>query len=388
MHRNNIVNVIITIFILFITSCIKTYEPEIVSNDAVKFVVSGQVSQGDSIQIINVSTTSKIRMPIYIPVSGCKVAIIDSKGMSYNATDMLDGNYEVIIPKNELTPGASFKLEIQAPNGDKIVSDFDQIQECPDVDSVYYIQKTVSTNVAGINIQGIQFYINLEAEETTCRNFRWEVYETWEYHSEYPIEWFYDGLVHHVEPPDFSRMVCWKTALVNNIYVLTTKYFTQNKYRHFPLHFVDNYSSSRLDYGFSLLFKQYAMSEEAAAYWENIKINSEQKGGLYEKQPLAVNGNLKNLTHPDHEVLGFFETSSVKTKRIFVKPIPDMPLKYDLGCRLFELKGGIRSIPSSRYPAYLLGNMLGYQDVMLEPRCVDCLKLGGTNEKPVFWPIH
>jgi hypothetical protein len=372
---------------LILSSCIKSYEPVIETKDARKIVVSGQVNRGDEVQYVDVSTTSLVGEHKYIPITGCDVKILDAKGNTYHALDLNDGSYEIRIPENELIPGASFMVNILLPGGVNIVSDYDQIEDCPEVDSVYYIQQEVPGENPVIPDQGIQFYLDLDASDFSCRNYKFEAVETWEYHSAYPIEWYYDGKVHHVQPIDFSRMVCWKTESIKAVYTFTTRNMAQNKYHGLPLHIVDNYSSPRLQYGYSLLVRQYALSEAAFTYWEKIQMNSNQQGGLYETQPLSVKGNMHNLTDPDQEVLGFFGTATVKSKRIFVNPIENLPIKYNPHCEVgILLKNGLKQINPAFYPAYLFGNNSGYQTVMIRSECVDCLMLGGINVKPGFWP--
>ncbi len=385
MRQNSLL--IVAVLALMLTSCIKAYDPEIKSQDAVKFVVSGQINKGDTVQRINISKTSPVSQPVHFQVSGCTVTIIDDKGNTYNAVDVNNGDYESVIPQSALTPGTSFKLNVILPDGVNIVSDFDQLNECPDIDSVYYTVKSIPSTVPQLVTQGIQFYLNLDAGDLPCRNFKWEATETWEYHSSYAIEWYYNGKIHHVSPPDFSKMVCWKTAAVKDVFTLTTKNLVQNKYSQFPLHFVDNYSTPRLVFGYSLLVRQYALSEAAFAYWEKVQINSNQQGGLYEKQPLAINGNMHNVTHPDEEVLGFFGVTAVTSRRIFVKNVENLPLEYYKDCESGTiLKEGLKKIPTSLYPAYLYGGPYGYEDRLIDPTCVDCLRLGGKNVKPDFWP--
>lgn len=385
--RQNSIHILITMLALLLTSCIKTYEPLIQNMDAEKFVVSGQVNQGDTVQSISISKTSQLEDPVNTPVSGCIVNITDDKGNSYPATEVKNGNYESMIPKSELKEGASFKVDIRLPTGDNIVSDFDQINGCPDVDSVYYVLQDVPGINPEIPGKGIQFYLNMDGLNYTCRNYRIEAVETWEYHSAYPIEWVYNGYVNHIVPLDFSRMVCWRTALTKDIFTLTTTNLGENKYFSFPLNLVDNYSSPRLQYGYSLLIRQYALSDAAYSYWEKMRINTNQQGGLYEAQPQPVKGNMHNITNPDKEVLGFFGASSVKSKRIFVSPIDNLPIDYDPHCEVgILLKNGLRQINPASYPAYLFGDNSGYQNVVIRSECVDCLILGGTNMKPGFWP--
>jgi hypothetical protein len=154
----------------------------------------------------------------------------------------------------------------------------------------------------------------------------------------------------------------------------------------FPLHFVDNHTS-RLMYGYSLLINQFALSEAAYSYWDQLRINSSEQGGLYEKQPLSITGNLHNNINPDQKVLGFFSVSSVKSKRIFVRDIDNFSFDFTDFCSPETLGvGGLRSIDPSEYPAFLAGNSFEYYGIQLSQYCVDCFSLGGINIKPVFWP--
>jgi hypothetical protein len=305
------------------------------------------------------------------------------------ATDMLDGNYETIIPQSEMMPGTSFKVDIVVPGGINIVSDFDQIHDCPEVDTLYFAIESIPASNPLFQTKGIRFYTSLDAQNMDSRYFRWEAIESYEYHAPYPIEWFYDGQLHHILPPDKSRQKCWKTEMVNSIFTLTTKNLSVNKFDLIPLHFVDNVSSSRLVYGYSLLLRQYAQSEAAFDYWEKLRVNSVGQGGLYEKQPLVIKGNLHNITNPGQEILGFFSASTISYKRIFVKNIENLPSEYNPGCSVAgeePRRTGLKGIPKSMYPAYLYATQYSYVLIILDNYCYDCLTLGGDTIKPAFWP--
>jgi len=377
----------LTLLALF-SSCIKQYEPKIETNDAVKFVVTGQVNQGDSIQFVNISTTSPLSDPKLIPVSGCNVAISNSIGNIYSAKDMKDGNYQVIIPTSELKAGASFKVDIVLPDGTKVASDYDTIYECPKIDSFYYKVENIPNINHLLTKSGIRFYVDLDADKLKSPYFRWEVIETWEYQAVYPIEWWYDGKVNHVFPPDYSRKICWKTRVVNEVFTLSTKYQVKNKYENLPLHYIDNYSTPRLVYGVSTLLRQYSISESAFIYWENLRINSFEQGGLYGKQPLVIVGNLHNISNPEKTILGFFGASSVYSKRLFAKNVLGVVNNYEKGCSVEGEKPRLsfKGISPLAYPVYLYATQSGYLILILEPYCYDCRYNGGDTIKPHFWP--
>lgn len=375
----------ILISVVFASSCIKPFDPNIRSADVNKYVVSGQVTAGDELQTVNVSRTSSISNPEYFPVTGCLVKILDDEGNEFPATETGNGDYSSRIDPGFLVPGVSFKVEITTPAGDQINSDFDLLTKSPPMDSLYYIRKDIAGNNPGQYTRGIQFYINLNAGETDSRYYRWEELETWEYHADYPLEWYYDGTVHHVSPPDYSRKVCWSTTKVPDIFTLATDNLAENKYSALPLHFVSN-RTSRLMYGYSLLIKQFAMSEAAYLYWDKLRINSSQEGGLYTSQPLPISGNMHNLTNPGQDVLGFFGAASVITKRIFINNIPGLPMEFSTFCSLGEPERTLQVFGPDDYPVFLYGDVGRYTTIHLANECVNCLSLGGTNVKPGFWP--
>lgn len=368
---------------LLISSCITPFDPVIESGETGKYVVNGQVTDLSEIQVISVSKTSSLNDPHFIPVTGCYVVIRDDLGNSYDLNDVGNGNYQGIIGRTHLVPDRSFMVEIRTSDGVTIESDFDKMYACPDVDSIYYQREDIITTNPGEVTKGIQFYLNFNGRNANTNFVRWELIETFEYQAPYPREWYYDGTVHHIIPVDYSRKVCWSTMSVKNIYVLSTKGLISNKYEKIPLNYVDNKSSSRLVYGYNLDVNQHSLSEAAYSYWDQLRINGTGQGGLYEKQPLSISGNLHNLTNKSDQVLGFFGVSSVKTKRIYIRKVPYLENEYLPFCT----QDTILSLKEIHvYPAFLAGNQSGYQMILLSPGCVDCMVFGGTNIKPDYWP--
>jgi hypothetical protein len=234
-------------------------------------------------------------------------------------------------------------------------------------------------------LKGVQFYVNLNARETDSRYYRWRIEETWEFHSQYPREFYYNGEVNQVIPPDYSRMICWRTLQFNDFFLLSTQNLSENKYAKHPLHFDDN-KTTKLYIGCSEFVKQFAISEQAYYYWEQLRTNSRELGGnLYEKQPLPVQGNLHNVTHPERRVLGYFESATLSTRRIFVDAQRDIGIYYDETCApQLKVRGWRQETSPAEYPVNFI-NRDG-RIYFLEPGCVDCTKLHGVLEKPEFWP--
>jgi hypothetical protein len=70
---------------------------------------------------------------------------------------------------------------------------FETMLPCPPVDNVYYEIEKKETADPENPLFGIQYYTDLNTQSGDAKNYRWELEETWEYHSEYPIKIFWNG---------------------------------------------------------------------------------------------------------------------------------------------------------------------------------------------------
>ncbi len=369
-----------------LASCIEEYIPSIEAGETKKYVVSGQLTNESEDQVISVALASSIRDPGPAPLNDCEVRISDEDGNKYSGKEFEGGKYRIRIPVEKLVPGHSYRLEITTPAGTELVSDFEELPDCPLIDSVYYLRDSLPTNDPETFIEGIRFYLDLDARGYENTFFKFDVEETWEYHSEYPLEWYYDGqLLHHVDPWDYSHFVCWKTLRIPEIFILSTGELKQNTYSRFPLHFVDN-STQRLVYLYSILVKQYAISNQAYLFWDQLRINNIEEENQYETQPLPIQGNIRNITDPKQEVLGYFAVCSVSKKRIFVKDVPDLEIHFQPDCGVALLRYGLRDLTPDVYhfPVYLYIDRGAYYE--LSPECIFCEMLGGSTTRPAYWP--
>jgi hypothetical protein len=375
-------------YILFLfwfgNSCIEPFDPVIGNDNISKIVVTGQVTSMEGIQTVFVSLSSSLKDPKFIPLSNCMVNILDDKGNTFSLTESKKGQYEVWMAQRFLNTGTSYQVHIITPSDDEIISDFETMLECPEVDSVYFLRKDLQTTNPEVNVLGIQFYLDFDGRTTSSHFFRWELEETYEYHAPYPMQYYYDGVVHEVSPPDKSKGICWAINKIPNIYTLSTTNLEKNKYEMLPLHYIDNHSNKFL-YGYSLLIKQFALSEQAYTYWDQLRININKQGGLYDKQPLPITGNLNNKTHPEKEVLGFFNVSGMKMKRIFIKKVDILPFNIIPLCMPQFQPLGFFGMTAEEFPAYFIYDAEG-KIYTLELYCINCLYEGGTLNRPNYWP--
>ena len=378
-------NIFFILILLILWACIKPYYPQIDSNAKNKYVVSGRITNIEGWQNIEVSLSSPIESPEYIPVSGCQVKVLDDKGNIFTMDEYQPGWYHVWLGKEYLTPGTSYQVRLTTPGGEVLASGFDRMSECPPLDSVYYMVKDVPISKPPFAATVMQFYVDLNAIGNYSQYYKWEAVETWEYNAAHPAEYYYDGDFHQILPPDYKNYTCWASNLVKNIFTISTKNLSQNIYKQCPLHYIDGHST-RLGILYSILVNQYSISEGAYNYWEQMRINSNEQGGLYEKQPLAIKGNLLNETNSDKEVLGYFYAASETERRYFYHDIPGITVDSNYYCAEDSLgRFGWQEYRPDTYPVYYYFNAEGYLRI-LSYECIDCRELGGTIMKPPYWP--
>lgn len=383
MHQ--IKNIIPILALVLLFACIKPYNPLIEGDASSRLVVSGRITDTEGWQEVSISLSSPIENAAYIPVPGCEVKILDDKGNIFPLPENSEGTYRAWIGQEYLVPGTAYKVSVLTPEGETVESSYDTLMQGASLDSVYYAIEEIPTSDPDVNLRGLQFYVDLNATESDSRYYRWEIAETWEIHAARLMEYYYDGRFHQIIPPDDSYKVCYSNMMVRNIYILSTRNLSQNVFHQNPLHFVDGHTP-RLGILYSILVSQQSLSESTFKYLEVVRANSAGFGGLYEKQPFSIKGNLVNLTNPEKDVLGYFYATSESSKRYFYKDIEGLELDFPSGCHEGPLPmTGWAGFKKWTYPVYYYYTDAG-ELLILDDQCVDCRLLGGKTTKPDFWP--
>jgi hypothetical protein len=295
------------------------------------------------------------------------------------------GHYLCKIDDGFLLPGARFRLHVQTFKGIEYVSSFEDLLPCPEVGNVYYELETKQTQDPKISENGLQFYIDFKGNSNSGNFYRWQLTETYEYHSKWPLDkWLDKDGNHDLLEPDYSNFVCYKTDKLSNIFVLSTDGFSQNSYSKYKLHYVKD-QTQRLEYKYSLLVDQYSLTERAYNYWENLRKNNQETADMFGKQPANVKGNIHNVNDTTDVALGYFGVSLVRSKRIMVYPIAGLSFDRALLCSALVIDPG--HLPAER-PLYFVTdydeNLVPYLGIGA-PACIFCTLAGGTTMKPTYW---
>jgi hypothetical protein len=351
--------------LLTCNSCIEPFEPVIKESPKV-LVINGKITDQPGMHYVEISRSTPYRKPSYQPVSGYVVLVTDENGEMIPFYERENGKYSADIPGSFLAVGKAYRLQVFTPNQREYCSEYDTLLACPLIDSIYY-------------------------EVETSRDIMWQLEETWEYwaalFSQYIRREGEDVISFHSNDHFFK---CWKTYPIGEIYTKTTRNLSVNALKRNSLNFVSN-ETDRLRVTYSLLVKQQSLTRRSYVYWEKMRAQSRETGGLYETQPSTAIGNIYNTTDPDEVVLGIFYATQQRTKRIMVNNVSgeNDPFEFKipyLTCEWEDATGTFQS--GDNFPYYLKSNhSSGYgPPYMTADRiCFDCRIRGGINVKPDYW---
>jgi hypothetical protein len=360
--------------IAIIFSCVKPYEPSVTKADNTFLVVDG-VIMADSGTTIKLSRTRSLTdTGGTVAEKNAQVFIEDESGTSYNFSAVADGQYQ--SENSSLTIGTKYRLKIITSNGKQYLSDYVEMKSTPPIDSVEWNQN-----------DAIFIYVNTHDPTNNTRFYRWDFVETSDYST--PFDSYLDfrnGAIIFLDSGE-HRSTCYKTFYSNNILIATSSALSNDVITHQLINRIPN-DNSKISDKYSILVKQYAIDAAAYQYWNILKQNSEQTGGLFDPQPSQLKGNIHCVDVPGEPVMGYISASAVSETRIFIRNNQLKDRKetiYSDICKetfispdsaAFYLSDG------SFLPAYFITN----GPLAIAPKfCVDCRVAGGVTARPSFW---
>ena len=375
--------------ILFICTllagCVDPYYPEIEDNQGA-LVIEALITDQPDWQVIYLSRSTPVNERATHAETDAYVSVSDDLGRTTEFIEQDPGAYYAWMTADELVTGISYRLNIVTSNGEVYESEPEMFPSpSPAIDSVYWDFETMGTSDRTESVNGIRFYLDVEAEADQGRNFRWELVETWEYYAANPIDYYYDGILHEW-PDSFSYHTCWNTGKIDQIYTATTRNAESNTIKGFPLNYVSE-ETNQLQSRYSLQVLQYSLNDEAYDYWKRIEEQNQESGGIYERQPDYISGNMYNMNNLEEYVLGFFNLCPVSEMRIFVDSVAELHYP-EIDCNLDIIMHPASSPPGMRIPFFLVS----FNPLRIGPPygvgthlCFDCRNGGGSIIKPEFW---
>lgn len=393
---------------LFAQHCISPFDPDYKGGDLDLLVVDGSLIKGFETQVINISRSSSISDPEYLPVENCQVKIMDDSGNEFVFTEESQGKYIAQIEDALLNYDTRYKLVFSTPSGENYESGYQRLLRTAPVDSIYRFKEDKYRPDSAKYTRGLQFYVDLDAPDDASRYYRWQIEETWEIRAGLRTSGVWDGYTISLDPYNWrwdSIYYCWDTRITTGIYTYSTNYLAHNILKKVPLHFKPDYSGD-LTIKYCATVRQFALNEDAYYYWHQKEIELNESGQLYTTQPNQVKSNISNINKPDEKVLGFFWASSCTVKRAFEhnpfyrNPIgPESCISYNI-CTdqseqelinlMYVLIRNTFNFPKPPVYISVARNSLSGElcATLSNDQCIDCRVMGGVNRKPDYWGWH
>jgi hypothetical protein len=382
--------------------CIDPYTPEISGTEDL-MVINGTITDREGFHFVEVSRTSTIySYKGSNPVSDCTVEVEDDRGKSYAFQETsTPGRYRGWMEHTDLIYGNSYKLSVVTPEGKTYESEFEELLRCPPIEEIPWDIQVTHTSEPGVSHPGVQFYITTNATGDYAKNYLWELEETWKYHSPYPIMWGWiyvkireeatSKIIRIFDEPSDSLQTCYRTLAIPEIYTYSTRNISGGNISRFPINKVTN-QTDRLSIRYSLLARQYSLTDRAYDFWNALESQAKQSGELYETQPVMIRGNIVSRENPGETVLGLFFATAVKEKRIFINP--DLVTKEDYCYPWgFRTQDTLKAYLEYEFPYGITDTIYLWgwhkEDPILDyvqyQACFDCRLKGGSLIPPWFW---
>jgi hypothetical protein len=366
------------LFLLLFTACRQAYEPPAIKAPNHFLVVEGVINAAPNSKTTIVLTRARNLSDTILtsPESAAIVKIESKAGSFYNLVEQGNGSY--VTDRLTLNKNDSYRLKISTVDGKEYASEFVPVKATPPIDSLSWTQD-----------KDVTVYANTHDPLNAARYYRWDFVETWQYQSQLQASLgASNGLIFYRDSTN-QIFNCWSQDSATEIILASSINLGQDVIDHAPITIIKQ-SSEKISVRYSILVKQYALTEEAYKYWEILQKNTQQLGTLFDPQPSQLKSNIHNIANASEPVLGFVSACVVEEKRLFInnrelqnwapvpeencmlKAIPQDPVNY--------------LIYNDQDTAYVPYYFVSGGGIMLAKKiCLDCTTKGGTNQKPFFW---
>jgi hypothetical protein len=364
---------------ILLGGCIEPFDIPVRNEDVGFLVVNGFVNTNDHSATVTLSRAIPLSSSSDFPrETNAAVSVEEEGGAHYELIHEQNGTYH--LKSADFTTGKRYRLRIKTASNKVYLSAFITTRRAPTIDSL-----TWSATPDGVTIK-----LDTEDPEKQTKYYRWEYSETWKYEAAFSSEYVLtNGAVSARREQDQVK-ICYATEQSSQIITGSTANFSSDKFVDQEVAFLP-FLSPKIRYRYSILVKQFALSKEAYDYWQQLSINTESLGGLFDPQPSQLRGNIKRTDDLDEPVIGYFDGGAVSEKRIFIDylELPEylqiIPITGECTQELIPLDsvhalGNFHLLTHSVHWGIIL---VGYNYTTLD--CADCRRQGGTTETPSFW---
>lgn len=314
----------ILFYLAFITSlfaCIDEFDPKL-DNNKRRLVIEAKLTTKLDHHYVYLTYDAPYNSDASIfkdYVADAKVKIVDDKGTEYQFVDdplqsnaiktSFGYNYKSAI-KFKAEVGRSYQLFVETFDKKTYVSTIEKVIPVPPVISpkVDFKEITPAAYIKGrFNVS-----VNVKDQANEKNYYKWDWYHVkkLDWCREYSIGTA-AGTTPYVDPcceTCFEIVPCTDCIELASDYLIDGNIFNKAIT---SVPFDDNTN-------YYLVVNQYSISENAYKFWNAVKEQSKNSGGLFDATPQSIKGNIKNSKDAAEEVLGYFTVSDLHEEIIVV----------------------------------------------------------------------
>jgi hypothetical protein len=354
-------------------------------------VVEATITNELKHQQIKISKTYRFEEDGPTSESGAEVYVTDNAGNRFDFEEQSDVYVSTTEFKAE--PNREYYLKINTKDGKSYTSSKEILPTETEIESIIPTVTTVDGQ------RGVQINVNSYDPLNSSKYYRYEYEETYKIIAP---KWVPEKAIITgpeeitIIPRTEEAQTCYSTKNSVDIILTNTAGLIEDRV-HFPIRFISD-QDYIISHRYSILVRQYVQSLAAHTFYKTLKELSGTEGILSQNQPGFFYGNLKSETNPSEKVVGFFEVSSVASKRMFFNYVDLFPGEvrppYYTECKeeklLFcfgpsdECSGTdiIYALEQNTY-VYFYQDISTYYHWFPTP-CGDCTSFS-SNIKPPFW---
>lgn len=292
--------------VLLLSACVDIYDPEIESNNP-KIVVDGSITNLPGPYVVRLTLSAPYNnegiIDRYPP--SASMFIEDDLG---NKELMESRGFGYYYSRNDFQAqvGRTYQLKFTLPNGTTYASTPEKLRPSLPIDTVF-----AEFDNSGGGLKGdFKIYINATDPEGEENYYRWN-------YTHYNLE-SYCLLETNQEAGAIFRYACcescWSIKRCIGCIILGTDLLTDggvmNKIQLGTMPY-----DSRADY--FVLAEQQSISKDAYLFWKTISEQTSNSGGIFDKPPVTVPGNVFS-SDPEEQVLGFFGATAITYRSAYL----------------------------------------------------------------------
>ena len=364
--------------LMLLCSCVYDYEPKdstIQGLDDALVVIDGDILAG-GITRVKVSFTEPLVSGSIdeIPL-GTAVWVESENGVVYAGRQQEDTANSFEVNTENLDLDDRYRLVVSIPGRGEYVSEYGGVMISPPIDEITW---SISPDSSYANIEVTTH--NAQTEKLYCK---WSYSENWESDAVFVPDLEYNPSNNYfinLTPQEINeRVYCFSEAISNKVSIASTEKLAENLIFKHNLIQIPN-TDTRVKGLYCVNVTQKVLDKNAYQYWEVLKRNMGETGGIFSAQPSELKGNISSTTNPSEVVIGYISVSTTSSMRKFIDWKDVKFFKTD--CKYLMVLDNYYYYKQDFRPAFRVEDVGIYWS---KTKCLDCRSYSNST-RPDFWP--